>query len=120
MKRIICLMLVFVVGCAGANSKPVAIHQQSDEYKNCASLKMEIESIDMKIAIRKDIKKAKGISNLIKLASSYSLIVPWLFVDLKNAEQIEIEALQQRRKVVLILIAEKNCNQNKFRKVGAK
>lgn len=120
MERVLALLL-FVVGCTGMAPNPVAMYQPGDEHKNCASLRMEIESIDLKIAIRGDIKKAKHLSNFIKLASTYSLLIPWLFVDLKDAEQIEIEALQQRKKVVLVLAAEKGCScikQN--RKVGVK
>lgn len=113
MKKVMCticlILLLSVAGCMSTNPNPVVAHQPGDKYKNCACLKMETESIARQIAIRKDIKKAKGLSNLIKLASSYSLIVPWLFVDLTSAEQVEIEALQKRNNVVLAIAAEKNC-----------
>ena len=103
------IVAICLFGCTGTDANPVVAHQPGDIYKNCASLRMETEMLDKQIVIRKEIKKAKGLSNLIKLVSSYSLIVPWLFVDLKNAEQIEIEALQKRKNVVLALAAEKNC-----------
>jgi len=104
MKKIIltiCLVLIILTsGCVGSNPKPIAKHQSGDKYLNCLGLKFEIQNIDKQIEVRKELKKAKGFGNLIKLAG-ISLIAPGLFIDLKNAEQIEIDALEKRKKVLL-------------------
>lgn len=111
MKKVLCTLLIVAIllcGCAGSAPNSIALHQPSDQYKNCLGLKVDIENIDKQIDVKKEIKKAKGFGNLIKLAS-ISLIVPGLFIDLKNAEQIEIDALQQRKDVLLMIVTEKNC-----------
>lgn len=94
------MLTLLTGGCGGSNAKPIVRHQPGDKYKNCLGLQAEIENIDKQIDVRREIKKAKGFSNLVKLAG-ISLIVPGLFIDLKDAEQIEIKALQARKEVLL-------------------
>jgi len=109
MKKILCTICLLAALSGCTNPNPVVARQPGDKYKHCACLKMELESIARQTTIRKEIIKAKGLSNLIKLASSYSLIVPWLFIDLTDAEQVEIEALQKRKAVIIELAAKRNC-----------
>lgn len=103
----ICLMLVLLTsGCSGTNPNPIAKHQSGDKYLNYWGLKFEIQSIDKQIDVRREVKKAKVFSNLMRLTDIY-LIYPALFIDLRDAEQIEIEALQARKQILVLILKTK-------------
>ena len=114
MKKSVCVLLIAAIfiagtGCAGSKPNPIAIHMPGDENKSCNALRAEITNINKQIKIKKNKKTEKEISNLIWFAGGFFLIVPWFFMDLNNAEKVEIEALQQRKDALTIIANEKKC-----------
>ena len=113
MKTILNILLcvsIFLSGCAGADPNPVAIYLAGDENKSCASLKAEIANIDKQIALKKSQKSSQESTNVILGITGFFVLVPWFFMDLKENEKAEIDALQQRKDALLVIAAEKNCD----------
>ena len=96
MKRLICSLLIVTVtfvGCAGTDPNLIATYIPGDENKSCAALKAEIANIDKQITRK------------------YLSIWPaWFFMDLKDNEKAEINALEQRKDALLVIAADKNCD----------
>lgn len=113
MKKLVCVLLIcsiVLASCAGQEANPVAVYRPGDENKSCNVLKAEIANIDKQIKIKKAKKSSKDWSNAAWFIGGFLLIVPWFFMDLKNAEQTEIDALQQRKDALHVIAADKNCN----------
>jgi len=96
-------LLPIIVGCAGRESNPVALHYPGDENRTCKSLQQEVAQNE--VQIRKKLEKDK---------SKFWTNTAWFIVftpamDMKEAEKTEAEALQERNKVLRILMAEKDC-----------
>ena len=110
--KLISLMLVCAIilaGCAGREAYPVQSYIPGDENKSCMILKAEMAQIESEI--RKKLPKADktGSNVLLGIAGAF-LIVPWFFMDLKGADKIEMEALQQRYNALSLFAADKNCD----------
>ena len=94
---------VLIEFCAGTDPNPIAVYLPGDENKSCASLKAEIANIDKQI-IRKQAQKSKQEGeNILWFITGWLLIVPWFFMDLKENEKSEINALQARKDALLVL-----------------
>ena len=112
MKRIVCVLLIFsitICSCAGTDPNPIAVYMPGDENKSCSSLRAEIANIDKQV-IRKQAQKSKQeVDNILWFCAGWFLIVPWFFMDLKENEKPEINALQQRKDALLVIAADKDC-----------
>jgi len=97
------VVLLIIVGCAGREANPVALHYPGDENRTCKSLQMEVAQNE--VQIRK--KSAKDASKFWSNAAWFIVFTPAM--DMKEAEKTETEALQDRNKVLRILMAEKDC-----------
>lgn len=112
MKRCICSALafcVFLAGCAGTDPNPIAVYLPGDENKSCSSLKAEVANIDKQITRKQSQKSKQEGENLLWFVGGLFLIVPWFFMDVKDSEKSEINALQQRKDALLVIAAEKDC-----------
>ena len=112
MKKSICLLLAILIplaGCAGREANPVPVYLPGDENRSCAGLQSEIAQlqVDMQRILP---KVNKGVSNTLWATAGVFLIVPFFFMDLKDAEKIEFEALRARHNRLLVYAAEKGCN----------
>ncbi len=112
MRKVISLVLacsVFFVGCAGREANPIAVYLPGDENRSCTALKAEVAQlqVDMQRLLP---KTDKGLSNALWATAGVFLIVPFFFMDFKDAERIEFEAMRQRHNRLLIYAAEKNCD----------
>lgn len=117
MQKTICLLTicgVFLAGCAGREANPVPIYLPGDESLSCTALKAEVANLQSEMQ-RILPKTNKGVSNTLWATAGVFLIVPFFFMDLKDAEKIEFEALRQRHNRLLIYAAEKNCNMTGIR-----
>jgi len=97
MKRFVCTLLISLILLCGCSSQyrpgidpdpkpnPISIHQPGDEKKCYLRLKYEIAKIDQMI-----------------LDSPL-----WFYIDFQNSEQIKVNALQQRKNVLLAIMAKK-------------
>jgi hypothetical protein len=114
MKQMICIVLCFVVffaGCAGRTANPVPIYIPGDENRNCESLKTEVVQLQKDMAAMLP-KTDKFGTNALWATAGVFLIVPFFFMDMKDAEKIEFEAMRQRHNRLLDLLQTKNCDVN--------
>jgi len=89
------ISLLFLSSCAGRDAQPVQVVRSSDMQLSCASLDQEQRLIDVearKLAGKTD----KTVKNASLAAAGAFLLVPYLFIDLSEAEEIELNALRAR------------------------
>ena len=89
------IMVCFMAGCAGREAHPVQVVRSSDASLSCQQIDTEQLMIDgeaRKLAGDAD-KTAKNAS---LAAAGAFLIVPYFFIDLSEAEEIELNALRAR------------------------
>ncbi len=113
MKRVVCAMLIVsitVVGCSGSNPNPISVYQPGDKDKSCDELKAEIKGIGKQISRREKTKTQKEIGNVLWFLGGCVLLFPFMGMDLKNAEAVEIEALQNRKNKLNVIAAGKGCD----------
>jgi hypothetical protein len=86
---------VMLSACAGRSAHPVMVYQHEDETRSCAELKRELELIEAKVA--QLIPETDKADKNTKLGvAGIFLLVPFFFMDLSKAEQIEVNALIKR------------------------
>jgi hypothetical protein len=112
MKKSMCVVLIFTVlfaGCAGREANPIPAYLPGDENRSCSALKAEMTQIqaDMQRLLPHTNKFA---TNTLWAIGGVLVIVPFFFMDLKDAEKIEYEALRTRYNRLLIIAADKNCD----------
>jgi len=110
-KALVPLVMAAVVttyGCAGRTPNPVAAYELGDDRKSCSALKAELSHVDAEITAKLPDVDKTGRNVALGVAGAFFL-VPWFFMDLSKADQVEVEALRRRHNNLLILSAEKNC-----------
>jgi len=112
MRNSICVVLcvsLFLTGCAGRDANPMPVYLPGDENRSCAGLKAEVAQLqaDMQRILP---KTNKGLSNALWATAGVFFIVPFFFMDLKDAEKIEFDAMRQRHNRLLVYAAEKSCD----------
>ena len=122
MRKIVCLLLsvlIFLSGCAGREANPIAAYLPGDEHRSCMALKAEVAQLQVDMA-RLLPKIDKGLTNALWAAGGVLVIVPFFFMDFKDAERIEFNALRQRHNRLLVYAAEKECDFGEVRaeKIG--
>ena len=106
MRKPVCLLLsvlIFFGGCAGRTANPIAAYLPGDEKRSCAGLKAEIAQLqaDMQRILP---KTDKGLTNTLWAVGGCLVIVPFFFMDLKDAEKIEFDAMRQRHNRLLVYV----------------
>lgn len=117
MKKITCSVLAFTIffaGCAGREANPIPIYLPGDENRSCTALKAEIAQLQEDMAFLLPKTNKFGTNVLWALAGGF-LIVPFFFMDLKDAEKIEFDAMRQRHNRLLVYTAEKGCDMSGVR-----
>lgn len=101
--------LIFLNACGGREPAPIKIVRNEDATRNCAYLVNEIEVIEARIdrLLPKTDKTLKNVA--YGVAGFYTLFIPWLLVDFKNAEAKEYKALAARHDHLVGLANEKGC-----------
>lgn len=94
--------------CAGHTPNPVQSYQPGDDRKSCAAIKAELANTetDIRAKIPDADKTAQNVA--LGVAGAF-LIVPWFFMDLSKADQVELEALRHRYNTLVIMASEKQC-----------
>jgi len=101
---------VFFAGCAGRQANPMPVYLPGDENRSCEGLKAEIAQLQVDMA-RILPKTDKGLTNALWAgAGVFTLGIGFIFMDLKDAEKIEFDAMRQRHNRLLIYAAEKDCD----------
>lgn len=112
MRQLLCILLAgcFVVqGCGGREAHPILVRQPGDMQMSCELLQNEISQMDADIRAKIP-KSSKTAKNVALGATGVLFIVPWFFMDLKNADKTELGAMQDRYKWLNRLAIEKKCD----------
>lgn len=89
------LFVLLLASCAGRDAQPVQVVRSSDMQLSCVQLDQEQLIIDAdarKLAGKTD----KTVKNASLAAAGAFLVVPYFFIDLSEAEEIELNALRAR------------------------
>ena len=106
---LIVIVLFFVQGCAGRAAHPVQVAQSGDNKKTCKSLRKETKKIRQKVKkMIPAVKKADKKRTLLMLSGGL-LIVPWIFLDLSDADKIETNAKRARHNYLIDIAKKSNC-----------
>ena len=107
---ILIVMILFLTqSCAGRAAHPVKVAQSGDNKKTCKSLRGETNQIRRNVKkMIPVIKKADKKRALLILSGGF-LIVPWFFLDLTDADQIETNAKRARYNYLVDRGAKRNC-----------
>lgn len=103
----ICAGLV-VSSCGGRSANPVVQYQPGDEKRSCDGLKSEIANNEAEIAKLLPEEDATGKNVALGVAGAF-LLVPWFFMDFKEAEATEIQALRRRNQWLREVAANNTC-----------
>lgn len=113
MKKLISLMLILAIlnaGCAGRMANPIAAYLPGDENRSCMALQAEVSQLQTDMA-RLLPKTDKGLTNTLWAGVGvFTLGIGFIFMDLKDAEKVEFEAMRQRHNRLLVYAAEKGCD----------
>ncbi len=112
MRKVLSLLLacaVFFAGCAGREANPMAAYLPGDENRSCAAYQAEIAQLQADMA-RILPKTDKGLTNALWATGGVLFIVPFFFMDLKDAEKVEFEAMRNRHNRLLVYASEKGCD----------
>jgi hypothetical protein len=103
------IVSVSLAGCAGREPNPIFCCAPGDEKLSCKSLKQEIgllQSYMLALLPKTD----KSFTNTLWGAGGAMFYVPYLFIDMKDAERIEYEAFRRRHNRLLLIASEKGCD----------
>lgn len=101
---IVCL----ITACAGRNPRPVDAMKVTDKEMTCEQIQNELLLANNEI-IRLSVDADKTAKNVALGVAGWFLIIPWFFMDLKNAEKAEMEAYRQRLNNLNLLYMNKRC-----------
>jgi hypothetical protein len=109
--KLLILLFVFQIfawGCAGRTANPVMSSQYGDPNKSCNALQIELSQTEQEMRRLLPDTDKTGKNVLLGIAGAF-ILIPWFFMDFKDAEQVEVNALRQRYNTLSILASEKNC-----------
>lgn len=104
----ITLAALMLMGCAGRPANPVMVYQHVDEERSCDALERELELIGEDILVLMP-KTDKADKNTQLGVAGIFLLVPFFFMDISKAEQVEVNALTKRYNRLLEIAVEKDC-----------
>lgn len=109
-KKVIATLSVCVLlaACGGRTPNPVMVAQYGDQQKSCQALEFEMTNIQGEIQRLLPNTDKTG-KNVALGVAGWFLLVPWFFMDFKNAEQTEYEAYRQRYNHLAVIAMDKKC-----------
>ena len=107
----ICLLttISLLAACGGRTANPVMATQYGDANKNCKALEYDISSTEQEMNRIVGSTDKTGQNVALGVAGAF-LLVPWFFMDFKNAEATEYQALRQRYSNLTSLAMDKGCD----------
>lgn len=111
LKKPVCSLMIvgmLLTACGGRTAHPVMAVQYGDDQKSCEALEFEMANAQAEIA-RLLPKTDKTGKNVALGVAGWFLIVPWFFMDFKEAEAIEYQAYRQRYNHLASLAMSKDC-----------
>jgi outer membrane PBP1 activator LpoA protein len=103
---VIIALAVFLCGCGGREAHPIALYLQGDQNKSCDQLLYEFEQLSRQYKKKKQQHSEKEAADILL----FVVLVPWFFMDLKDAEKVEYEAMAARMSVIKSLARQKGCD----------
>ncbi len=100
--------VVLVSACGGKAPNPVAQYQPGDEDRSCQGLKAEISNNEVEVARLLPYEDATG-KNVVLGVTGVFLIVPWFFMDFKEGEATELQALRRRNQWLREVASNQDC-----------
>ena len=117
LKKTTCLMLMASIltvttlsGCGGQSARTVDRYMPGDEDKSCSVLLAEISVLEDEIVAKDQEKGSRDFWNVLNFIGGVLIIVPFFFMDTKGSEEIEMDALKARQKMLKVYFADKNCS----------
>lgn len=108
-KNIYFLVTIILSGCMGRAPNPISVKNIDDENFSCDRIKIEISTLEEKI--RRLIPDTEKTGSNVALGAAGLLFLPlWCFMDLSDAEKVEIEACRDRIGHLTSLYKEKKCS----------
>jgi PBP1b-binding outer membrane lipoprotein LpoB len=115
MRDMLCIVLCFAVlfaGCAGRDPKPISVYQPGDENLHCEALKTQVVQLQQDMAALLPKTDKLGSNTLWAGTGFFTLGIGFFFMDLKDTEKVEFEAMRQRHNKLLEYIRIKQCDVN--------
>jgi hypothetical protein len=100
--------IILLSACGGRTANPVMASQFGDNQKSCEALIYEIKNAENEIQLLLP-KTDKTGQNVALGVAGWFLLVPWFFMDFKNAEATEYQALRQRHQNLTSIAMTKKC-----------
>ncbi len=100
--------LILVSACGGKAPNPVSQYLPGDEDRSCTGLKTEISNNETEIAALVPYEDATGKNVALGVAGAF-FIVPWFFMDFKEGEATELQALRRRNQWLREVASNKDC-----------
>lgn len=100
MRKTLCTTLIAAIllaGCAGRRAAPIQIQRLGDERRAVQSIQTEMAQIDQEIKAKKKKQDETLRWNIAMGIIGFVAVVPLFFMNLKDAEGTEIEALKARK-----------------------
>ena len=105
----IVVVLFVAQGCAGRSARPITVAQSGDAKKSCQALRKETKQILRRIHKMVPYIKKKDQKKVLKMVTGALIVIPWFFVDMKDAEKVEANALRKRYNYLADLADRHNC-----------
>jgi len=100
--------LLTLIGCAGKTAQPIRVIEVTDTDLPCEKILNQIYHLEEMGAILAG-KADKQVKNAALAAAGYITIVPYFFMDLKEGEAVELNAVRARHMHLTRLYQNKNC-----------
>lgn len=101
-------LTLLLIGCAGKVADPIKVTQITDKDLSCGQILGQLDALD---SIGRELeRKSEKLTKNAALATAGSLlVVPYLFMDLKSGEKIELNAVRARHMHLTRLYQKKSC-----------
>ncbi|MEO0347967.1 MAG: hypothetical protein AAF153_01290 [Pseudomonadota bacterium] len=106
------IALLNIAACGGRSPNLIQVNQYGDNNRSCTELEHEMDNIQNEIQrlLPKSDKTGKNVA--LGVAGAF-LLVPWFFMDFKNAELQEYEAYRMRYNHLSTIASGKHCTYEK-------
>jgi len=101
-------LIAILTSCAGREGRPINVTRDHDSERSCESIKTEVQTIRTQM-LALESEKSKTVRNVVCVVTGIFLIVPFFFMDLKNGEGAEYDALAHRLNHLQGILTNKKC-----------
>ena len=109
--------IFFACSCGGRAANPVPVKRDQDSELTCMKIEYEIYQIRNDITeLYSQAAKSRKKSKVIGILSILTPLGPLanVFSDVRQAEKVEINALQKRHNHIVMIAKKKECGEGKF------